>query len=215
MTLTTVDPHHDLERFRRDVEQVFKVVRLVVGGEVQYLGMMEWTTGESRRSGGYRRVHEHLLLRGVDAAAAAEVEARVRRVWERRTGANRVEVRELRNASGATAYVVAHHHKREQAPPPGVSVRRLRHSRSPAYFADGVTALREEVRRIESAKRLQRATRRLVDWDYLNGAPDEVVDQELAAALGDARREREQVRFVKLDRAGAYRLDTARPIKVA
>lgn len=215
MTLTTVDPQHDLERFRKDVEHLFKAVRHAAGGSVRYLGMVEWTTGLGAKSGGFRRVHQHLLLRDVVAGDCAALEAVAKRVWEARTGASRVEVRPLRSAAGATAYVVAHHHKREQAPPPGVNVRRLRHARKPPYFVDGVENLRQEVRAVEDVKRFQRITRRLVDWDYLDGAPDEVVERELQAASAEARKQRSGVVFVKLDRLGGIKPETVRPIKAA
>lgn len=212
MTLTTVDPHHDLGRFRRDVERTIAAVRRRAP-DVEYLGMMEWTTGRGARSGGRRRVHQHLLLRGVAAEECDDLERVVRKVWQARTGASRVELRELRSAAGATAYVVAHHHKTEQAPPPGFKGRRLRHSKG--YFEDGIAELRGRVKAIEAANRLQRSARRLVDWDYLDGAPDEVVDAELRAAVAEAEAEQSGVVFVKLDRQGAYRLDTVRPVRRA
>ena len=117
MTLTTVDPHHDLVRFRRDVEQTLRLLRRELGTGLGYLGFMEWTTGDGRRSGGHRRVHQHLLLKRCDPSAAEALEASVRQLWERRTGASRVELRELRSSAGATAYLVHHHQKRGQQPP--------------------------------------------------------------------------------------------------
>ena len=82
LTLTTVDPHHDLDRFRRDVEQVFRFIRRALGADVGYLGFMEWTTGRGTNSGGHRRVHQHALLKRADAAAATAIEPDLAELWK-------------------------------------------------------------------------------------------------------------------------------------
>lgn len=198
VTLTTVNPQHRLDDFRRDVEKVVKAVRRREP-DAEYLGFIEWTTGKAEKSGGHRRLHQHLLVRGV-AGAAEDVEQVIREVWHRRTGADRVEARELRTAAGATAYLVHHHRKREQAPPRGFTGKRLRPSRG--YFAQPVAELREQARAIAREKRVRRVARRLVDWEALDGAPDELCDAELQAALAEARDAAARVQFVKLDRDG-------------
>lgn len=90
-------------------------------------------------------MHQHTLVKGLseDADLDALWLAGKRR-WERLTGAWRVELRELRTARGATAYIVGHHHKGEQAPPRGWKGRRFRSSRG--YFSRPVPELREEVK---------------------------------------------------------------------
>ncbi len=198
MTLTTVDPQHDPGRFRRDVEQVIKAVRRIEPA-AQYLGLMEWTTGRGRRSGGHRRMHQHLLVKGMEASP--EVEARVRDVWEARTGASRVEVRALRSVAGSIAYLTHHHHKREQAPPSGWSGKRFRPSRG--YFGEPVASLREEAARLAGHKAIRRAARRAMAWEQLDGAPEELLDAEWSAALAAARRAAALVCLVRLDDSGA------------
>jgi hypothetical protein len=198
MTLTTVDPHHDLARFRRDVEKVVRAIRARYP-ECEYLGFMEWTTGRGARSGGHRRVHQHLLVKGVPVAACEAVESVVRRVWRERTGATQVEVRELRSVAGATAYLVHHHNKRDQAPPEGFRGKRLRPSRG--YYVQPVAQLREQARALLQDRRLRQAASRLVDWEYLDGAPDELAEAELRAALNQARAETRAV-FVSLGALG-------------
>ncbi len=199
LTLTTVDPQHDLDRFRRDTEKAFLLLRRRLGRDMRYCGFMEWTTGRGRRSGGHRRVHLHALVKGAEPAAAEAVEADLRDLWQRRTGASRVELRELRTAAGATAYLTLHHHKREQAPPPGFTGRRLRPSRG--YYARPIADLREEARDLLRDKRVQEAARALVDRRLLED-PDleDERDELLTEAIDRARAQAAQgVRLVRLD----------------
>jgi hypothetical protein len=195
MTLTTVDPQYRADEFRRSVEQVMRAVRRVGGPDVGYLGQMEWTTGQGRRSGGARRAHVHVLLRRLAAEVAPDLEERVRRVWLGRTGADRVELRELRTAAGATAYLVLHHRKREQAPPEGLRVTRFRPSAN--YFDRPVSELRVEARAVLRDRRVRRAAHRALDWDELSGYSESDVDDELRLAIAAARVEASGVRFVR------------------
>lgn len=200
MTLTTLDPHHDLERFRRDVEQVFRLVRRELGAEVGYLGMMEWTTGRGKRSGGHRRAHQHVLLRGCLPSEAEAIEGAVRALWSARTGASRVELRELRSPVGATAYLIHHHRKRDQAPPAGFRGKRLRPSKN--YYGQPIPTLRREATTMLRNKRLRKIANRMIEWEELDGAPEEMIDHELTLALTEARRDAAMVTFVKLDHKG-------------
>lgn len=202
MTLTTVDPQQDMAAFRRAVQDVIRLLRRRLGDDVGYLAMIEWTTGRGARSGGHRRVHAHVLLKRCSARAAEAVEGDVAVLWHRLTGATRVELRELRSAAGATAYLIHHHRKRDQSPPPGWSGKRFRPSRN--YFGVPVVQLRAEAAMATRSKRLRRAARQLVEWEALDGAPPEVLDLELAAALVEAKWLSNGVRFVKLDRFGGF-----------
>lgn len=206
VTLTTVDPQHDQVRFRRDVEQALKALRRR-WPQVEYLGFVEWTTGKGARSGGHRRIHMHLLLRGLLPSEAEAAELVVRDVWEARTGASRVEVAQLRSTGAAVAYLVHHHRKADQSAPPGWSGKRLRPSiagagRDGFFGAEGTAYWRREAQRLLHDKRLRRVARRSVAWEDLDGAPDEILDREWSAALVAARAEAEAVTFVKLDRFG-------------
>lgn len=128
-TLTSVDPDRDTSAaWSRDVEQVIRALRHR-WPDVQYLAFMEWTSGTGPRSGGRRRPHAHLLLRGLPRARAELAEATVRRVWEQRTGAHRVEVAPLVAAEDGVAYLALHHLKPNQAAPEGWTGRRLRPSK--------------------------------------------------------------------------------------
>lgn len=198
-TLTTVDPETTGAAFRRDVEHALRALRRP-WPELQYLGFVEWTTGKGVRSGGRRRIHMHLLLRNVSPSDAAEAEQLLRKVWLARTGASMVEARPLRSAAGATAYLVHHHRKREQAPPEGWSGKRLRPSRG--YFGEPVADLRREAKLLAQDERVRRAANRLLDWEQLDGAPDEYVDDRWEGALQAAQREASLVTFVRFDRDG-------------
>lgn len=203
VTLTTADPVHDPARFRLAVADVFKALRAALG-PVEYLGFMEWTTGRGRRSGGHRRAHMHVLVKGLAPRDAPIAEAAVRAAW--RLG-SQVEARQLRSVAGATAYLVHHHNKASQAPPAGYTGKRLRPSKG--YYAAPVADLRRQAHELLVSKRLRRAASRAVQWEELDGAPEELVDRELTAALAAARREHSMVTFVKLDGNGGIRPTTA------
>jgi hypothetical protein len=144
ITLTTRDPDFDSARFRECCTQWFRWLRCEVGVPVEYLGVVEFTTGRGARSGGRRRMHQHTLVKGLPADADLDAlwrEGKAR--WERLTGAYRVELRQLHSAGGATRYIVAHHHKADQAPPIGWSGKRFRPSKG--YFSQPVGELRRQV----------------------------------------------------------------------
>jgi len=116
LTLTTLDPDRPMGgAWSRDVEQLIKSLRRR-WPSIQYLGFMEWTTGETARDG-RRRPHMHALLRGLPRDQAAVAEAITRRLWESRTGAHRVEVAPLRAAENGVQYLALHHLKPAQHAP--------------------------------------------------------------------------------------------------
>jgi hypothetical protein len=200
LTLTTADPKYGTDRFRRDISETFRLLRRRLGPDVGYLGLVEFTTGRAAGSGGHRRIHQHLLLKRCEPRAAEGLEDELRGLWERRTGASRIELRELRSPAGATAYLIHHHRKREQAPPPGWSGKRMRPSKN--YYERPVSELRSEARVLLTDRRVRRAARRAIDWQEVDGWPEEFVDDELRRAVAAARRDMSRVEFVKLDRDG-------------
>jgi hypothetical protein len=161
ITLTTRDPDFDPVRFTRAIAQWFRWLRCEVG-PVEYLGLIEWTTGKGARSGGRRRMHQHTLVKGLpDDADLYALWRSGKRRWDRLTGAHRVELRELRSPAGATAYTVAHHHKTEQAPPRGWKGKRFRPSKG--YFDRPVPELREEIKARMAAVAARRAIEAVLD----------------------------------------------------
>lgn len=145
MTLTTRRADFDLVRYRRAVFAIFRWLRAEFGPDVAYLLLMEWTTG----SGGHGRLpHGHLLVKRmpaeIDLSPGCQLWRELKQRWERHTGAWRVELRELRTAGGAIAYMVGHHHKGEQAPPESFTGKRFRPSKN--YFGRPIEDLRRESR---------------------------------------------------------------------
>jgi hypothetical protein len=157
LTVTTQKAHTEPQDFRRDVEQLFKAIRRRAP-EVEYLGRIEFTTGEGKRSGGHRRINQHTLVKGLDPHTAAVIQDDVVGLWKRRTGAYRVELAQLRSAAGAAHYLTTHHSKATQAPSKGWTGRRLRASRG--YFAKPGAERRAEA---AAVLRDRRAERRLLD----------------------------------------------------
>jgi len=201
MTLTTVDPTHGAARFRKDVDHAFRLLRRRLGPDLAYLGLVEFNTGKAATSGGHRRIHQHFLLKRCLPSEAEGVEDELRELWWRRTAANRIELRELRTPGGATAYLIHHHRKREQAPPAGWSGKRMRPSKN--YYGVPIAELRAEARVLMMNARVRKAARRALDWQEMDGWPEEVIDQELADAVKEAREQAGRAEFVKLDVHGA------------
>lgn len=137
ITLTTRDPAFSPERYRDAMRQWFRWLRSEVG-EAEYLALIEHTVRT-------RLMHQHTLVKGLPDGDCDELWREGKRLWEKLTGAYRIEIRELRTPAGAIAYMVAHHHKGEQAPPPWWSGKRFRPSRR--YFHRPVKGLREQVKR--------------------------------------------------------------------
>jgi hypothetical protein len=131
ITLTTHRPDFNMRTFREAVAVLFRWLRRYLGSEVEYCGLMEWTTGK----GGFGRMpHMHALVKGLDAGRCDELQPLISAKWLKLTGgAWVVECRPLRTPGGAIAYMVGHHHKREQAPPRSLrGMKRMRPSKG--YF---------------------------------------------------------------------------------
>jgi len=104
----------------------------------QYASLLEFTTGYSARSGGQRRPHWNLLLKGIPAAECATAEALIKRVWCGQVDASPAAqyVGVIAEAGGLMRYIALHFQKESQSPPEGFSGQRFNCSRG--YF-DGVT----------------------------------------------------------------------------
>jgi len=111
----------------------------------QYFARIEFTTGAAATSGGHRRMHVHMLLKGLAGAELADEEDWIRGEWKRHTGAWRVELAELRTPEGAIHYLGLHHAKASQLPPPWW--RGMAERSSQGYWSAPIKQLREEARR--------------------------------------------------------------------
>jgi hypothetical protein len=152
LTLTTVDPQHAYgDAFSRAVALVIDVLR-ARWPELQYCGLIEFTTGKAPRSGGLRRMHMHALLKGVPADAAAEIAELARKSWQRSMGAHVVSCAALESCGGIIGYLGGlHHSKQAQRPPEGWQGRTLRVSRG--YWYAPVSEVRAEARRQQAERR--------------------------------------------------------------
>jgi hypothetical protein len=96
-----------------------------------YASLLEFTTGMGPRSGGLRRPHWNLFLRGIPTAAVDDARAVTREIWcehvDAEPGVQYVEV--VRDSAAAAKYVALHFQKESQAPPEGWRGQRFNCSR--------------------------------------------------------------------------------------
>ena len=85
--LTTRSTSLNVKHFMRSRAQVIKALRRRFPG-LEYCCIVEFTTGRAGTSGGYRRVHFNLLLKGIPAELVHEACAIVERVWCEREDAD-------------------------------------------------------------------------------------------------------------------------------
>lgn len=160
ITLTTVDPWSparsaDLARSYREASaQLWRALRGVYG-QVRYFGSIEFTTGEASTSGGHRRMHGHYVVKGMDPAMCQDAAAIAREVWERATGAWRVQVAPLASEGGIVGYLALHHRKREQLPPDDWRGMTARASQRPSYWHRPIAEIREQARREQAIRRAE------------------------------------------------------------
>jgi hypothetical protein len=158
--LTTRTPSLDPKHFYRSREQVQAALRRR-WPSTEYAAIVEFTTGYGARSGGLRRPHWNLLLKGIPAAELDPAAAVIRRVWCDREDAEPEGqfVGLVGEMGGLMRYLALHFQKESQAPPPGWRGHRFMKSRG--YLATSTPEAREAARRSLRHKReLWRAIRR-------------------------------------------------------
>jgi|SRR5579875_233292 len=163
-------------------QEVIRALRDRFGRQVEYASLCEFTTGKGRHSGGQRRPHWNVFVKGIATAAVEEARAIVRAVWCRHVDAEPeaqyVEV--LQDLGAAAQYVAMHFHKRDQAPPEGWSGQRFNCSRG---FFFGRT--RREMRALARADlQRERETWKLLKarpelCETIDGTVDELVNELL------------------------------------
>jgi hypothetical protein len=121
--------------------------------EVEYACLVEFTTGYGPRSGGRRRPHWNLLLKGIPAADVDLARELVARVWcqhvDAAPGAQYVGV--VSETGGLMRYLAHHFQKESQAPPPGWRGHRFIKSRG--YLWAATPAARRAAREALRLKR--------------------------------------------------------------
>lgn len=194
LVLTTRSANPSPKAFYRAREQVWKAVKRR-WPDAEYAAIVEFTTGYGPRSGGVRRPHWNVLVKGVPREACAELAEIVRRVWCARVSARPEAqfVGEVSEVGGLMRYIALHFLKEAQAPPVGWRGHRFVASRG--YFSRPRSELRPEARRSLQVKRLiwkgldaelaelEVAVRELDVWRLLTVNPSSID----AAALREAR----------------------------
>jgi hypothetical protein len=179
--LTTATATTDTARFYRSREKVWKAVKRR-WPEAEYVAVVEFTTGYGPRSGGKRRPHWNLLIKGVPAEALEELDALIRRVWCSREHAepNAQFVGPVSEGGGLMRYLALHFLKESQAPPIGWHGHRT--TKSHGYFTRPVAEVRADARR---ALRLKRELWRALQ-DVAAAIPEGVIRADLVedVALG-------------------------------
>lgn len=120
----------DPKPFYRARERVFKALRRR-WPSADYASMVEFTTGHGPKSGGLRRPHWNLLIKGIPVDAVDEAREIIARVWCSHVDAlpERQYVESIASPEKAIGYIAAHFQKESQKPPKGWSGQRFNRSR--------------------------------------------------------------------------------------
>jgi hypothetical protein len=139
--------------FWRSREQLVKALKRRWPG-CEYAALVEYTTGYGPRSGGRRRPHWNLLLKGVPAEDHDQVADVVAKVWCPRVNAKPQAqyVAPVQEFGGLSRYVAMHFQKSSQRPPAGWKGHRFLHSRG--YFAAPMPEIRAQARESLNRKRV-------------------------------------------------------------
>lgn len=143
--LTTRSADADPASFYRSREQVMKALKRRYP-DAEYCALVEFTTGYGPRSGGKRRPHWNLLLKGIPDSELPNAAAITRRIWCARENARPAaqHVGLIREAGGLMRYLALHFQKESQAPPEGWRGHRFMASRG--FFQVPLPELREQAR---------------------------------------------------------------------
>lgn len=187
----------DMAGFNAGLQQVLRALRRR-WPRAQYACLVEFTTGYGERSGGLRRPHWNLVLKGVPAEDAHLVLAVAAPVWCRHVDAAPAaqHASSVRAAGALMKYLALHFQKSSQAPPAGFTGQRFNCSRG--YFTCGTRAVARA--RARESLRLKREVWRA------SQLLEDAYDVELQAQL--AYRRARSTRWVLASASGA-RLSTA------
>jgi hypothetical protein len=121
--------------FKQAHEKFVKAMRRRHPG-VEYVRLVEYTTGYAATSGGQRRPHENWLVKGWPVDQVDELRELNARIWCQHVDALPAGqyVQPIENAIGASKYIAEHYAKADQRPPKGFSGHRFVASRG--YFGE-------------------------------------------------------------------------------
>lgn len=158
--LTRADCRRHLEHLRKSLRRRWPVLEWAV--------IVEFTTGKGRLSGGLRRLHLNLLVKGVPAEEFDDFGEWLRILWTNRVDAEeRYQfVGNVYEGPGLVRYLSLHFLKPGQAPPKGWSAHRFSTSRG--YLVRDAPTMRKEARHALA-----------VSFALKRGVPPELVDLEV------------------------------------
>lgn len=211
--LTTRTVTLDMTLFYDARELVMRAIRRR-WPDAEYACLLEFTTGYGPLSGGKRRPHWNLMLKGVPAAELDQARELIVRVWcdnvDAKPDGQHVGV--IREAGGLMRYIALHFQKESQAPPEGFRGQRFNCSRG--YFTGMTRAeAREEAKASLWEKRqLHRAAELGLEGDEA----EDFVDRAYLMADGvewrlyfDPPPKRPADRNARGDRVPAFMLEAA------
>jgi hypothetical protein len=145
MVLTTPLSTLDMSLFYEAHRKLMKAVRRRFP-DLEWARLLEFTTGYGPRSGGRRRPHWNVLLKGVPRDAVNVLLGLVEKVWCPRVGGALAaqHVGPVSEMGGLMRYIALHFQKESQSPPAGFTGHRFTHSRG--YLWTDTPTAREETR---------------------------------------------------------------------
>jgi hypothetical protein len=155
--------------------------------DVEYAALVEFTTGYGPKSGGRRRPHWNLLLKGISVEEVDQVRDVINAVWCPRVNAKPAgqHVGPVAEVGGLMRYLALHFQKQSQRPPRGWSGHRFMTSRG--YFAEPIGPLRDRARDQLQYRREIWKLNRDAAAAGVELLPDEVLElAELAHQVGRA-----------------------------
>jgi hypothetical protein len=174
----------DMAGFYNGRRRLLEALRDRFGRQVEYSALLEFTTGKGAHSGGQRRPHWNVFLKGLPVDQLDQVRELVRDVWCRYVDAapEAQYVERLRDAGAAAQYVAKHFHKRDQQPPAGFRGQRFNCSRG--YFGELSRAgARERAREsLRLDRELWKARRDGLEGEQAQLAADQAIAEAAATS---------------------------------
>jgi len=168
----------DMAPFYRGREKVILALRRRWPAE--YASQLEYTTGKGLNSGGERRPHWNMPLKGIPAVDVDQAREIVRRVWCQHVDAEPEAqyVEALLNTGAFMEYVASHFQKVDQAPPEGFRGQRFNCSR---HYFTGRTRAEARVAARESLQ-LDRELWKATQAGFEGQEAEAVADEAIALA---------------------------------
>jgi hypothetical protein len=178
VVLTTRSADGDPSSYYRSREQLQKAIRRR-WPSAQLATLVEFTTGYAQHSGGVRRPHWNVLIKGVPVTELEAVRQLVDKVWCGREDSDPKAqyVGPVGDVGGIVGYLALHFQKADQTPPVGWSGHRFTYTHG--YFGRPAWKVRREA---QQSLRAKRALRRALDAGLVGQDAEEAAQQAVAVA---------------------------------